>query len=269
MVHPLAESAYNAGWIVKVIFMELGLIAAALLCAVWFWRTENRPRPLLKLPHARRITTLARQVRVSALKDHRVAGDDAAGAISLIEGGLSFSLGSSETLDVAFSDLIACKEIPRLYDVEWWFYLQRDAQFQVVRVLFMHHAELIAVRRVIQNARPDLPLVHASDGLGYSARLAEQAWEGDVFVGQAVTLLPLAHYLMVLHNNTVLSQIQVQGVKRIIATERSASEGFVRLFGGTQTALFLLKDYAELAELLAERATCPLEIVRSQDRKLK
>jgi hypothetical protein len=254
---------------VKVKAMELGLMAAALLCAVWFWRTEHRYRPLLKLPHARRITTLARQVRVSALYDHRAAGEDTAGTISLIEGGLSFSLATGETLDVAFSDLIASKEIPRLYDVQWWLYLQRDGQFHIVRTLFMQHTELLAVRRVIQNARPDLPLVPASDGLHYSARLAEQAWEGDVFIGQAVTLLPLAHYLMVLHNNTVLSQIQVQGIKRIIATERSATEGFVRLFGGTQTALFLLKEYAELAELLAERANCPLEIVRSHDRKLK
>lgn len=177
-------------------------------------------------------------------------------------------IGAEQTLEFAFTDLYALSHETAGEAVQLTLYLERQSAWGVLTVI-VSPADALSLLRVIRRARPEgVPLAAADVGI-YAAQLADQTLHGSLTTGAEVALYVLGRSLVVVQGETVLAQVSIGGIRRVIATQISANKGLVRLYSATETTLFVCLNYSALACHLADHAGCPLDMVTVSDRKTK
>jgi len=146
------------------------------------------------------------------------------------------------------------------------------AQRWYIASFHVSHAEGRHLARILRPLMPN-PILDAPAPLApISAQLVGQTWHGKIEVGAKVHLYLLPNQLVVLQGHTVLAQISLQHIRRVIAIAKvsrrlsMSTQGIVRLHSATETIAFRLKHYSDFANHISDWAGCALDIIEPHDK---
>lgn len=250
--------------------MEIGFAMLVMAGAMWVWRTMTPPAVGMPVPpdiHARIVATLTPQCQLSVRPIDSSTWARSAGTLYLLDHGILLEQASDNAFIIAFADIRARLMADR-FSKTHEFYCEDGMTWLHVRLAFTDLDDALAFDKLLNRRNSLTPIIGIERHL-WQARLAEQSWEGDLRVGGEVTLVLLEQTLLVLVNGIAQHRLLLSGVKRVMATERAASSGLVRLFSGSETALFEMDDYREFADTIARRALVPFDVVTTDQRKSK
>jgi hypothetical protein len=155
----------------------------------------------------------------------------------------------------------------------------------------LHPTEMSVLRRIVRSlqsaSQPDLIMPSPP----MPAFVANQNVYGQITAGAPVHLYLLPHRLIVLHHERVTAQINLGRLRRVLAIERlpagiasgladwrhwvrwlgvrQVTGGLLRLHSAGETALFITPRYADLAQSIAQTATCTAEFIAREDKEGK
>lgn len=249
------------------LFAAVALLAGGI--AVAWQRQHTLPRH-----DAPALLLLAEQGAVAYHRPQDVPSPATLKSLELIAGGVRLNTHTADVFVVLWRETVLVQPLTASDDGQVTLQLHTQAaQRWRVLTLTLHRHEMMSLMNALKRSVPRNRWAQIGDlpPAWVNARLAQQTLEGVVTKGAEVGIYLVGQWLVILRDDIVHAKLTLKAIRRVLAMERiqKQREGLVRLHSMNETVLFICKEYQALAEEIALRAGCPLEVIARHDKEDK